>query len=278
MVGRRHMDGCKLSELTRLMLGHDLGEVFPPKRNTPAEVVLKVEGLTRPGKFEDISFELRAGEILGIAGLVGSGRTEIARAIFGADKAQGRCKLAGRRINRRSPGRCKNLGIGMVPEDRKDDGIVAVRPVKENINLGIFRRLSNWFGYLSPRKVTESAKEQMARMGVEPPRAEMQVQQLSGGNQQKVIVGRWLAADPKVLIFDEPTHGIDVGTKAQMYRLIMDLASQGKAIILISSEFIELAKLADRILVIRDGRLVRQLPGPGTDEELLFAECMEKDD
>ena len=166
----------------------------------------------------------------------------------------------------------------MVPEDRKRDGVVVGRAVAENINLGILRRLSGWIGWLPPRKMTESADRWMARMKVEPRRPAMEIQQLSGGNQQKVVVGRWLAADPKIIIFDEPTHGIDVGTKAQMYKLIVDLAAEGRAVLLISSEFIELVKLADRILVVREGRLVRELPGPGTDEETLFAECVEKSD
>jgi len=278
VVGRRAMAGCRLSELTRLMLGRDLTEVFPPKTNRPGKVVLKVEGLTRPGVFENVSFELRAGEILGVAGLVGSGRTEIARAVFGADRAAGTYLLDGRPVRHRSPDRCKTVGIGMVPENRKRDGVVVGRTVAENINLGILRRLSGWFGWLSPQEMTDSARRGMARMKIEPRRPAMEVQQLSGGNQQKVVVGRWLAAEPKILIFDEPTHGIDVGTKAQIYKLLVDLAAERRAILLISSEFIELVKLADRILVIREGRLVRELPGPGTDEETLFAECVEKSD
>ena len=273
VAGMREMTGCPLSELTTLMLGRELAEVFPEKTNKPGDVVLSVQGLTWPGVFEDVSFELRAGEILGIAGLVGSGRTEIARAIIGADAAAGKCVLPGGELTRRSPRRSKAAGICLVPEDRKTDGIVTGRPAGENINLGILRRLTGWLGYLSPRKDAAAARQNMAEMGVDPLRPEMEIQNYSGGNQQKVIVGRGLAGEPKVIIFDEPTHGIDVGTKAQVYRLISDLASRGRAIILISAELIELAKLADRILIIRNGRLVGETPGRDADEETLFDMC-----
>jgi len=232
-----------------------------------------VDGLSRPGVFENISFELREGEILGIAGLVGSGRTEIARAILGADKAVGTLEFQGRRITKRSPLLSRRLGIGMAPENRKNEGNITGRPVSENLNISVLDRLSGVLGFLSPKKHTAQARGMVERMRIEPPRSETNIQNLSGGNQQKVIVGRWLAADSKVIIFDEPTQGIDVGTKAQIYQLIVDLACKGRAIILICSELLELAKLADRILVIRDGRLVREMTGPQTDEDTLLAEC-----
>ena len=276
MVGERKVAECTLSELTRMMLGRDLSEVFPEKTNRPGAPILKVEGLSRPGVFEDISFELREGEILGIAGLVGSGRTEVVRAIFGADKAQGVCEFRGRPVAHRSPHRCRSLGIGMVPEDRKREGNITGRPVNENITIAILERLSQALGFLAPWRVLERTCDMMERLHIDPPRPDMVIENLSGGNQQKVIVGRWLAADPKVIIFDEPTRGIDVGTKAQMYALIMGMACEGKGVILISSEFIELTHLADRILVMREGRLARELPGPQTDEEALFAECAGK--
>ena len=275
-VGERTLPEASLTELTRLMLGRDLAELFPEKINCPGAPLLKVEGLSRPGVFEDISFELRAGEILGIAGLVGSGRTEIARAIFGADNATGMCDFEGHSIRKRSPHRCRFLGIGMIPEDRKREGNIAGRPVAENITIGVLERLSGAFGYLAPGRIRERARKTMERLRVDPPRPEMLIEHLSGGNQQKVVVGRWLATDPKVIIFDEPTQGIDVGTKAQMYMLIMGMACEGRGVILISSEFVELTSLADRILVIREGRLVDELPGPETDEETLFAACVGK--
>jgi ABC-type sugar transport system ATPase subunit len=276
-IGTRDIPKCRISELTRMMLGHDLAEVFPEKTNQPGEVILKVDGLSRPGAFENISFELREGEILGIAGLVGSGRTEITRAIFGADKARGTVVFQGRPIAGRSPYLCRALGIGMVPENRKQQGSITGRPISENLNISILGQLSGVLGFQSSRRLTSQAKLMIERMKIEPPLPHTDIENLSGGNQQKVIVGRWLAAESKVIIFDEPTQGIDVGTKSQMYKLIMDLSRQDRAIILICSELIELTKLADRILVIRDGRLVREMQGAETDEDTLFAECVGKD-
>jgi ribose transport system ATP-binding protein len=165
----------------------------------------------------------------------------------------------------------------MVPENRKLEGNITGRPICENLNISILERLSGAFGFQRPRRLASNARRMIERMGVEPPELKMEIQSLSGGNQQKVVVGRWLAAGSNVIIFDEPTQGIDVGTKAQMYRLIMDLACQGKAIILISSELIEITRLADRILVIRNGRMVREMPGTETGEDELFAECAGKD-
>jgi ribose transport system ATP-binding protein len=276
-IGTRDIAKCRISEVTRMMLGHEVAEVFPEKTNQPGKVILKVDGLSRPGAFENISFELREGEILGIAGLVGSGRTEITRAIFGADKARGTVVFQGRPIVCRSPYLSCALGIGMVPENRKQQGSLTGRSVSENLNISILGRLSGALGFQSSKRLTGQAELMIERMKIEPPVPYTNIENLSGGNQQKVIVGRWLAAESKVIIFDEPTQGIDVGTKSQMYKLIMELAHQGRAIILVCSELIELTKLADRILVIRDGRIVREMQGAETDEDTLFAECVGKD-
>jgi len=276
VVGTRPMAECKISALSHMMLGRKLAEMFPTRRNMTREVLLRVEGLTRPGVFEDISFELREGEILGLAGLVGSGRTEIARAIFGADKAQGRCVLGGKAIRRRSPVRSRSLGIGMIQEDRKRCGAITGLSVAQNLGITILDRLSTWWGFLPRRRIRANAERRIADMGVRPPDPGRAIELLSGGNQQKVIVGRWLALDPRVLILDEPTQGIDVGTKAQIYRLIMDLACEGRGILLISSELIELVELCDRILIIREGRLTGEMPGPGADVDALFEACIEK--
>jgi ABC-type sugar transport system ATPase subunit len=277
VVGTKNINECEISDLTRMMLGHDLGEVFPEKKNRPGKTILNINNLNRPGIFKNISFELCAGEILGIAGLVGSGRTEIVRALFGVDKASGKVEFQGKPILARSPHQCSGLGIGMVPENRKIEGNITGRSVCENLNISILERLARTFGFQSPRRLANRAQNMIGRMSVEPPDLKMEIQSLSGGNQQKIVVGRWLAADSKVIIFDEPTQGIDVGTKAQMYKLIMDLACEGKAIILISSELIEITKLADRILIIRNGRLVGEMSGTETDEDELFAECARKD-
>ncbi|NQT86841.1 sugar ABC transporter ATP-binding protein, partial [bacterium] len=259
-----------------MMLGRELAEMFPEKRNTPGDVILQVEGLTRPGVFADISFELRAGEILGLAGLVGSGRTEIARAIFGADKAAGRCEFEGRELGRRSPGRCTARGMGMIQENRKTDGNVTGLSVAQNIGISVLDRLSAIGGVLPPSRIQKNAKRMIRRMDVRPRDPARAIETLSGGNQQKAILGRWLCREPKLLILDEPTQGIDVGTKAQIYKLIMALACEGRGILLISSELFELVNLADRILVVRDGRLTEELSGSETDADALFAACVRK--
>jgi len=273
VVGSMEIGQCTILGLSEMMLGRTLQEMFPQRKNKPGDVLLKVTGLTRPGAFSDISFELRKGEILGIAGLVGSGRTEIARAIFGADKALGSCEIAGTRFRPKRPRRAKALGIGMIPEDRNQDGNIHGRSVAVNLGIGVLDRLSGAGGFLSPRRLHANATGMIKKMRIVPDKPQTQVELLSGGNQQKVIVGRWLCVQPKVIIFDEPTQGIDVGTKAQIYRLIMDLACEGCGIILISSEFVELVNLADRIIVLRAGRIVDRLNGRRTSVDAVFAAC-----
>jgi ribose transport system ATP-binding protein len=278
VVGSRDIADCTIPALSRMMLGRTLEEMFPLRTNKPGKTLLKVQGLTRPGVFENISFELRQGEILGLAGLVGSGRTEIARAVFGADKSFGRCELAGDRLPpRRSPLHSRAYGIGMIQEDRKRDGNIDGRSVAVNLGIGILDRLSSAAGLLRPRRIRANATEMIEKMRVLPGDPDAEIRLLSGGNQQKVIVGRWLCVRPKIIILDEPTQGIDVGTKAQIYELIMELACSGCGIILISSEFIELVSLADRILVVLDGRISTELSGPDTDVDTLFSACSRKD-
>jgi ribose transport system ATP-binding protein len=278
VVGSCDIAECTIPKLSKMMLGRTLEEMFPPRTNKPGRTLLKVRGLTRPGVFEDISFDLRGGEILALAGLVGSGRTEIARAIFGADKSSGSCELAdGSLPPQRSPRRARISGIGMIQEDRKNDGNIDGRSVAVNLGIGILDRISGATGTLWPRRIRTNALEMIEKMRIVPPEPGAEIQLLSGGNQQKVIVGRWLCVRPKVIILDEPTQGIDVGTKAQIYELIMDLACRGCGIILISSEFIELVSLADRILVLHEGRITEELSGTETDVDALFASCSRKD-
>jgi len=278
VVGTRDVAGTKVSELSHMMLGRRLTEMFPEKRNTPGEVLLRVEHLARRGAFADVSFEVRAGEIVGLAGLVGSGRTEIARAIFGADPARGRVTLAGRPLPRRSPRSAMARGLGMIPESRKRDGTITGLSVAQNIGISVMDRLAGVAGFLPPGRLRANAERMIGRMDVRPPDPGRAIQTLSGGNQQKAMLGRWLCRDPKVLILDEPTQGIDVGTKAQIYRLIMDLAAEGRGILLISSELFELVNLADRLLVVRRGRIVREMtPGGPTDVDVVFAACTEKE-
>lgn len=273
-VGTRTMDDCRISDLTRMMLGRELAEVFPRHISVHGgKRILHVHKLSREGAFANISFDLHEGEILGLAGLVGSGRTEIARALIGADPSSGAVILRDGELKNRTPRSCRLAGMCMVPEDRKRDGNLTGRPISENVNAGVLERLSTWLGYLPRSATRNNAARLIERLHVDPPDPTIEIQQLSGGNQQKVIVGRAVAAKPSVVIFDEPTQGIDVGTKAEMYRLIAGLAEAGRGIILISSELIELSRLCDRILVIRNGRVRDELRG-GMDEEALLAACV----
>jgi ribose transport system ATP-binding protein len=238
--------------------------------------VLQVRGLTRRDAFTDVTFDVYAGEIVGLAGLVGSGRTEIARAIVGADHSSGECLLGGERLpRRRTPRQCWRRGLCLVPEDRKRDGNLTGRSVAENINAARLQQLSGLLGFLSPRRARASAMEMIARLGIVPPLPRREIQTLSGGNQQKAIIGRALAVTPRAIIFDEPTQGIDVAAKAQVYRLLVELAERGCGILLISSEFIELTELADRVLIVRDGGIAGQWEGGSeADEDALFAACV----
>ena len=260
-VATRPVAGLTEGELVQLMIGRPVAEYFP--RHAAAdrgEELLRVEGLSSPGLFQDISFSLRAGEVVGLAGLVGAGRTEVARALFGLPPAvRGRVWIGGQEAHVKGPGEAIRAGIGLVPEDRKRQGIVASETAVHNTSLAILKRLSRltWL-----RRSTERAMavEYFVRLRVRASSPEAIVAGLSGGTQQKVVLARWLAARSRVLILDEPTRGVDVGAKAEIHALVGELAEQGHAILLISSELPEILSLSDRILVLRAGRLVGEVP------------------
>lgn len=237
---------------------------------------LRVRGLTRLGAFQDISFDVGAGEIVGVAGLMGSGRTEVARAIFGVDTFDsGTVEVAGktRRIN--SPRQAINAGIAMVPEERKSQGLVLGRSVEDNLTVAHLRGLSR-VGWLRKSHARKSAMEAVTRLGVRPARTDVAVRALSGGNQQKVVIGRWFFRDFKVYLFDEPTRGVDVNAKFEIYRVLHDIAHAGAGMVVISSELLELLAICDRVLVMREGRLVGEFQTEGATEETLLAAAMGK--
>jgi len=256
--------------LVPLMVGRaiDLSAARPPC--TPGEVALEVRGLSRPPHFHDVSFALRRGEILGLAGLMGAGRTDVAAAIFGlAPATAGEILVEGRAVAVRSPAAAFAHGIAMVTEDRKEFGFVPNMSVKENVTLASLRRFSHG-PFLRRRAEAAAADEEMLRFDVRAAGRDQAVKYLSGGNQQKVAIARALLADPQVLILDEPTRGIDVGAKSEIHALIAGLARAGKAILLISSEMNELLALADRILVMREGAAAAHLtPSATSPEEIL---------
>ena len=258
-VGTRPIAELSEHELVRMMIGRPLAEYVSPPNAVPGDEVLRVRGLSSPGKFDDVSFSLRSGEVLGIAGLVGAGRSELAQALFGLDHVRrGEISLRGQRVRVDTPAEAISLGIGLVPEDRKRQGLVPQASALHNLSLAILRRLSR-LGWLRRREERSVAQEFFDRLRVRAASLDVVVAGLSGGNQQKIVLARWLAARASVLILDEPTRGVDVGAKAEIHALIGELAARGSAILLISSELPEILTLATRIIVLRAGRLVGEV-------------------
>lgn len=261
------------AELVTLMVGHELVHRFDHTSHAQREVVLEVEGLTTD-RVHDVSFEVRRGEVVGFAGLVGAGRTDMAKAIFGEDRLlSGKITLEGKEIHVRNPGEAIRAGIGFSPEDRKREALVLLRSVRENITLVILQALSRLHFVKSgeERKVVDDL---VGRLRVKTPNLEQEVGKLSGGNQQKVVLARWLARKPKVLILDEPTRGIDVGAKAEIYKLISEMAAQGMGVIFVSSELPEVLGVSDRIIVMQNGRITGEVPARQTNEETVLRLAM----
>jgi len=254
--------------LIALMVGRRLGHAFPPKREEVGEVILEVRGFTGE-RFRDVSFVVRRGEILGVAGLVGAGRTELARAMYGAEPPiGGEMLLRGRPVHLTSPRDAIGQGIAYLAEDRKDSLIMPLT-VRENITLAAPEKVSR-HGVFDRVRQRALAQEYVSALNVRTPSIEQLVLNLSGGNQQKVAFAKWLAKGTEILIFDEPTRGVDVGAKVEIYHLLDGLAREGKAIIMISSELPEILGMSDRILVISAGRLMGELPSEGVTEEQIL--------
>ena len=272
-----HIITAPVSEMTteaiiKYMVGRELSNLYPKSEAKIGEVVLEVRHLTRPGVFADVSFQLRRGEILGFAGLVGAGRTEVVRVLFGIDQAEsGETWLKGKQVRIRSPQQAMEYGIAYVPEDRHQQGLVMNFSIASNITLAILQLVSR-LGLLDPRREQKIASEYSSQLRVRSSGVGQVVSALSGGNQQKVVLGKWLATNPSVLILDEPTRGIDVGAKAEVHRIISELAASGLAIILISSELPEVLAMADRVLVLHEGRITGTFPrSEATQERVMFA-------
>jgi ABC-type sugar transport system ATPase subunit len=258
--------------LVAAMLGRPGDLAFPPKTfpSETAPVVLSVRGLARPPVVNGVDFEVREGEILGLAGLIGSGRTEIARAVTGADRSTaGEIRLGGELLDLRSPRDAIDRGIALLPESRKDQGLFLRLPVRDNITLSHLADLTS-FGILRPGREKAEATKSVDRLAVKPASLRSKVATLSGGNQQKVLFARSLFLRPRVLVVDEPTRGVDVGAKRSIYELIVALAEEGLGVVLISSELEEVIGLAHRVLVVREGRIVKELIGDAIDEEAML--------
>jgi ABC-type sugar transport system ATPase subunit len=258
--------------LVTAMLGRSLELAFPEKVAPAADapVAFRVRDLSRTGAIESVSFEIRSGEILGLAGLIGSGRSEVARAIVGADRRDtGALEVDGRAVRIRTPRDAMRAGVVMLPEDRKTQGLLMLRSIVDNVTLPHLKTVSR-AGVVAPRRERRRAAELLGRVDVRARGPTARVGQLSGGNQQKVLFAKWLFRPPRVFIADEPTRGVDVGAKRAIWELIHELAAEGKAVLLISSEHEEVLGLAHRVLVMRGGAIVAELDGEAMSEEALL--------
>jgi ABC-type sugar transport system ATPase subunit len=269
-VATRPVAGLTEQELVQMMIGRPLAEYLPPHdMPAPGAEVLRTEGFTMAGQFSDVSLTLRAGEVVGLAGLMGAGRSEVAQALFGLEHPEGKVYLRGHPVHFANPQSAIAAGIGLVPEDRKKQGLVLSESAMHNTSLPTLKSLSRftWIFRARERNQTESLFQ---RLRVKTPSVDAVVAGLSGGNQQKVVLAKWLAAKPAVLILDEPTRGVDVGAKSEIHSLIGELAANGTAILVISSELPEVLRVSDRIIVLRNGAVAGEVPRKDASQEILL--------
>lgn len=270
-VATVNIEDVTIDDLINMMVGRTLENIDKPVERELGEVILQVENLSNGATVENASFTLRQGEILGFAGLVGAGRTELMRVLFGADKIKsGQISLKGQAVKIKSPVEAVKKGIGYLSEDRKREGLVLLMGIDENITLANLAGISKSF-IIDKQKERRQAKEQVRQLDINTSSLDKLTKFLSGGNQQKVVIGKWLMTDCDILIFDEPTRGIDVGAKAEIYRLMNFLAEQGKGIILVSSDFPEIQRMSNRVIVMNSGRIVGEFTNQGnlTQEEIM---------
>jgi inositol transport system ATP-binding protein len=280
-VGSGVVPETSIDAIIRMMVGREVSALYARRAPEQAgEVALRVEGLSRRGDardqnatvLDDVSLEVRRGEILGIAGLVGAGRTETARSIFGADAFDhGRIVIDGKPVDIRSPQDAIRHGIGLVPEDRKRQALFLSLAVKSNLSMAAHGQIGRWGLFIDDRAERALAEQYRKRLNIRMASQDQPVVNLSGGNQQKVVLARWLALQPRVLIVDEPTRGIDVGAKVEVHNLLFEMARNGIAIIAISSELPEVLAISDRIVTMREGRVTGEIAGDAADQEKLMA-------
>jgi rhamnose transport system ATP-binding protein len=258
--------------VVRWMVGRELDSLFPKVSTVPGEVLLEVAGLTRRGMFEDITFSVRRGEIVALAGLVGSGRSEVVRAVFGIDRYDsGAVRIGGKPLPPGNPRAALARRVALVPEDRRAQGLFMPASIARNSSVVVLNRLRR-FGLVRPGAERTMARGWADRLRLRHSGVDQPVERLSGGNQQKVVLAKWLATEPELLVIDEPTRGIDVATKAEVHRLLSQRAADGLAVLMVSSELPEVLGMADRILVMREGRLVTELTGTeATQERVMLA-------
>jgi rhamnose transport system ATP-binding protein len=270
-VGTRTMKEVTRDDLVRMMVGRTISDLFPEQEAEPGEVILKVEHLTRQGTFWDVNFELRKGEILGLAGLVGAGRTNVARAIFGVEPpTEGAIYLDGQKVTIASSQQAISLGFAYVPEDRQQHGLIPEMPITSNISLPMLWEYARR-GWLRNQAERDASYDAACQMEVKANTIWQRVRELSGGNQQKVVLAKWLSTNPRILILDEPTRGIDVGTKATVHELMRKLAAEGIAILMISSELPEILGMSDRILVMYEGHVTARFSREEATQEKIMS-------
>lgn len=261
----------KEDDIISLMVGRKISNIFPKEEVLIGDVVMEVKGLTSRGVFRDIDFKVRAGEILGFSGLVGAGRSEVMRAIFGLDPYEsGEIMLNGRELKIKSTEDAIANGIAMASEDRRAEGIVPVRSVRENISLAFIRQFKRQAKIVNKKEEKKAVNNMIDTFNIKVSNPEQEIRTLSGGNQQKAILAKWLLGDIKVLILDEPTRGIDVGSKAEIHKLMCDYAKKGIAIIMISSELPEILGMSDRVMVMREGRIAAELTREEASQEAIM--------
>ncbi len=263
--------------IIRHMVGRELSAIYHRDSIEPGEELLRVEGLNRKPLLKDISFSIRAGEIVGMAGLVGAGRTELCRALFGIDAIDsGEIRVAGKSIRPRSPREAVAAGLALIPEDRQRTGLATALPISFNLTMASLPDISR-FGFLDLAAERKLGMDYTVRLRIKADSPAQLAGRLSGGNQQKVAISKWLACGARVYLFDEPTRGIDVGAKAEVFEVMDELARSGAAILMVSSEMTELLQVADRILVMRQGRITGELPGRTTQEKIMRLAAFEKE-
>jgi rhamnose transport system ATP-binding protein len=270
-VATRPVADWREDDVVRAMVGRELGQLFQRERQEPGEVALAVTGLGRAGTFDDVSFEVRRGEVLGLAGLVGAGRTDVALALFGIAPAdRGRIEVGGRAVEITSPSDALRHGIAYLSEDRRQLGLSLPQSVAANISLPSLARYTSRLGLVDTSAEDEVAERYRRQLNIRTPSLHTPVANLSGGNQQKTMLAKWLDTAPSVMILDEPTRGIDVGAKAEVHRLVGELAASGLAVMLISSDLPEVMAMSDRLLVMREGRVVLQLAAEEVAQERIM--------
>jgi ribose transport system ATP-binding protein len=254
-IGTQQIGETDMNSLIKMMIGREIGEHFPVRHCSIGETVLQIDNFTRSGTFQDVSFSVRAGEVLGVSGLMGAGRTEIMQAIFGyLPHDSGSIRIMGKEVAIRSPEQAKKLGIGFIPEDRKTEGLMLEDSIQTNIGLPNLERISNR-GVLDAKKDDEMAQRAIHDLRIRCSGPAEACENLSGGNQQKVVFSKWIFSDPKILILDEPTRGVDVGAKKEIYNVINRLAEKGVAIVMVSSELPEILGMSDRVMVVHEGKV-----------------------